>query len=171
MKRPAGSGTVRTLRQPTAATPGRYQALGPRDAQGHRTSLYCGTDRAEAERWAAEGARQMAAGEAIHLTGITFRAWLERYLEGREHDAPRSVTTERKAAKHLIGPLTLAPWADDPIDTLGTPAIQAHLVALARRKPGRARAAKALLSGALAAAARDPRLRVGRGGGGAGSRA
>jgi len=150
-KRPAGTGTVRTLRAPTADKPGRYQALGPRNAKGRRTSLYCGPDRAEAERWAAEGARQMAAGEAVHLTGITLRAWGERYLDGRERDSPASTyRTERSAWHHVED----APWIDDPIDSLRTPAIQAHLVALARRHPGSARTAKALLSQMMGEAAR-----------------
>lgn len=159
-KRPAGSGTVRTIRKPTADAPGRYQALGPslpdarRPGKRTRVSLYCGPDHAEAERWADEGGRQLAAGEAVHLTGLSLRAWLERYLDAREHDAPRSVVPERSAAKHVLGPLTVAPWADDPIDAIHTPAIQAHLAALARRLPGMAKSAKALLSGAFGAAAR-----------------
>lgn len=153
-RRPTGTGTVRTIRKPTGDAAGRYQALGPRLPGGKRISLYCGPDAAEAGRCADEGARQQGAGEALHLTGTTLRAWLERYLDGRERDKPRSVRAERAAAKHVLGPLTSAPWADDPIDTIGTPAIDEHLVALARRLPGMAKAAKALLSGAFRRAGR-----------------
>lgn len=150
-RRPPGTGTVRTLRQPSGDDPGRFQALGPRGANGHRASLYVGPDRAIAEAYANEAAAQMVAGAAPHLTGITLRAWLTRYLDGREQDASAGTAkAERKAAKHIYS----APWIDDPIDSIRTPEIDEHLVALARRLPGMARSAKALLSGVFAAAAR-----------------
>lgn len=149
MKLPNGAGSVRTVRR--AGKPDRFQALSPPDADGRRTSLGVYGDRGEADRVREAAVRQLVdeAG-GIRVRGGTLRTFAERYLDEREHDAPRSV----KAERYRWSKFSTANFLDDPLDLVGTPRIQAFLAALARQLPASAVGAKAVLSGMYGAAMR-----------------
>lgn len=140
-KRPNGAGSVRVLRKP--GKPDRYQALGPPLHGGTRPSLGVRDTYDEADRLREAAVRQLADEQGgARLRGTTLCAYLTRFLSEREQDAPRSVRADKKGAKHLLA----APWADEPLDALTTPAIEDALAPLARRLPAAASNARRVLS-------------------------
>lgn len=151
-KRANGAGSVRTKKTP--GKPDRYQALGPRMPDGTRDSYGCFSTWEEADEVREAAVRKLMAkskdGADTTLPGVTLRAHGERYLGEREHDVPRSVGTERSRWQRVLE----APFIDDPIGGIRTPALQRFLTELGRRLPGTAPGCKALLAGIFGAACR-----------------
>jgi integrase len=141
MRRANGAGTVRTVRR--AGKPDRYQALGPPLSDGTRPSLGVWDTYGDADRHREAAVRQLAAEQGGgRLRGATLHQHIARFLADRERDAPRSIRTDKKGARHILA----AEWADDPLDAIATPTIQDTLAALARRLPAAAANARRVLS-------------------------
>ncbi len=149
-KRANGAGTVREKVIP--GRPTRYQALGPRGPSGQRPSLGCFATFEEADRVREAAVRSLAQESPVRVTSTTLRVFGEAYLDEREHDAPRSVRTERARWKHVLG----APFIDDPIDEIDTPELQAWLRVVGRSIPGVVNGIKALRGALEAVASQDP---------------
>lgn len=132
----------------TQRGPDRWWARGPRPA---RTSLGVYATEEEAEDVRRAAVAELARADRTRAPGVSLRAFGARYLDEREREAPRSIKAERSRWKHVL----LAPWADDPIDMLTTPAVDRWARKLARTLPGSTGYVLVLLSQVCAAAVRE----------------
>lgn len=110
MKRAPGTGSVTPI-------PSGFWARLP--INGKRESLGVYPSEAEADE-VIEATRAKLAQRGVTTSAMTLRAWLAKYLDARELDGVRDIRTERNRCKtHIF----TAPFVDDALASISTPAI------------------------------------------------
>lgn len=121
-------------------------------ARGFWLRMYVGDKRksigtfathAEAEAVRVETLRAMAKQHPGALSGTSLRDFGKVFLDEREHDGVRGIRTERSRWKTHVD---TAPFADDPIQTITTPTLDAWAKALQKKRTATPRRAPTKIS-------------------------
>lgn len=107
---------------------GRFRLRMPVDGERRSVGVY--DTREEAERVRAALLVEQAADTAGRMRGLSLRVFGERFLTEREIEGVRGIRTERSRWKTHVD---TAPFADDPLDMIGTPVIDAWAKAMQRK--------------------------------------
>jgi integrase len=150
VKRPSGHGSVSEL------GPARFWARSPRLPDGSRPSLGVYPTFGEADAVRAAAVNQIAAADLSELPGTTLRAFGERVLSDRARELPRSAPAEGTRWRRILR----APFIDERVESLTSPAVDRWARQLLRDLPGSARCTLTLLSAICGQAIREGRLAV-----------